>query len=44
LTTTASLIVVVIAILIVRAIARNVFGGRADLDRLRRRERRRGDS
>jgi hypothetical protein len=43
LTTTASFIVVV-AILIVGAIARNVVGGRADLDRLRRRERRRGDS
>jgi hypothetical protein len=41
--TTASLIVVVIVILIVGVIAWNVFGGKADLERLRRRrERRRG--
>ena len=37
--TTASLIIVVIAIVIVGVIAWTVFGGKADLERLRRRER-----
>jgi hypothetical protein len=38
--TTATLIIVVIAVLIVAAVAWNVFGGRGDLERLRRRRRR----
>jgi hypothetical protein len=39
--TTASMIIVVIAILIVGAIAWNAFGGKADLNRRRRRDRHR---
>jgi hypothetical protein len=37
--TTATLTIVVIAVLIVGAIAWNVFGGKGDLERRRRRER-----